>query len=134
MPLEVMGDIFCILVHIVAEKDYYDVSRQVVKINLVCRAWRNAALATPQIWAGLAVRMIPVPDYKKVARWLARSKGLLRALMIGFDFEGGDIYANPCCDADKQGRPCTLLDPGLIELLTQGPTLERLTIVCNKYQ
>ncbi|TEB28438.1 hypothetical protein FA13DRAFT_1735591, partial [Coprinellus micaceus] len=122
VPLEILGEIFMLVVASV--KQEFPVTKQVVRLCLVSRTWRNAALATPSLWGRVGIIWSSGVDsttfsFKKVESWLSRSREIPRALTV-----------DSVC-AHRRDSPCKMINPSLALLLSNGPSLQQLSLSCD---
>ncbi|KAJ2929713.1 hypothetical protein H1R20_g7391, partial [Candolleomyces eurysporus] len=126
LPPELLGEVFSFLIYpIFPELDEwdgfdamvgYDVGRgrnALINLCLVCRAWRDAAYATPPLWSRLDLHWDSL-DLEKVTQWLSRSRGVPKSLVI---------YPRDW-QQELTDDHFTILE----ELLTAGPPLDRLDL------
>ena len=114
LPPELLGEILCEVLN----ASHTEPTSQVVTICLVCRAWREVALATPQLWGSVQV-WINASVLEKVKTWLSRSGTLPKRLHV--NGEG-------CCESPL--AVCPVAASGLPTLLAEGPSLQELSFVC----
>ncbi|KAF6748513.1 hypothetical protein DFP72DRAFT_916165 [Ephemerocybe angulata] len=145
IPREVLGYIFAFL-----QPDEYDEKvrnargrMELVNLSLVCKLWREAAFATHELWTGLQIKTRHSPkSFKSVEAWLSRSGSLARRLQYqGWYLESDDpgtfdnLQMCRCGDQDawprQEPRPCLLAMSVMPHLLTNGPPLDHLTLMCN---
>jgi hypothetical protein len=131
MPPEVLGEIFAFVLELPAfEKPQRGfeakirVDESLIALCLVCRTWRDAASATPQLWRHLEIPLVPSNlRLEKAFRWFDRCKGIAnKTLMVDCDFHG---YTRDCAE-----EGCNLANPELARLLTEGPSFEKLSLCC----
>jgi hypothetical protein len=111
-----LGEIFCE----VLEASEFGEAFQATRICLVCKAWREVALATPWLWVSVRVWMEQLVDFKKVKAWLSRSGSLPKRL---------DVNGEDSCTGGFDG--CILSTTGLANMLAEGPVLEELSLSCT---
>ncbi|KAJ3515106.1 hypothetical protein NMY22_g14540 [Coprinellus aureogranulatus] len=134
VPVEILGEIFVIVVKAIELSNAMTIPLELVRLSLVCKLWREAALVTSRLWTRLGIEFTS-PDYhavdfKKVARWIARAGKL--PLTLAFHTHhvpGQDFGGNP----HHEGN-CPLLNPGIAELLADGPDIASLSISCVSVQ
>ncbi|KAF6744902.1 hypothetical protein DFP72DRAFT_856937 [Ephemerocybe angulata] len=119
LPLEILGEIFSISVSTSTSLSW---DRQLNTLCRVCRAWRDAALAMPALWAHVEEIYVDVPKKLHIARvreWLKRSGSVKKTLHIN----GLHARRNP--------TTCPLsLQHALPDLLMDGPPLDKLSLTC----
>ncbi|KAF6765396.1 hypothetical protein DFP72DRAFT_202705 [Ephemerocybe angulata] len=95
--------------------------KQVNVLCLVCRRWRDVALATPSLWASVDLGSIraPVPglNFKRIKTWLARSGIVPKSLK----FAGYHDSTNRCPIPTHE----------LVELLVDGGPFGNLSLECG---
>jgi hypothetical protein len=70
IPFEVLGENFRhSLPYIMGHED----RSQLVGLSLVCRRWRDAALCTHRLWAGVQVCCSSQVSFEKLMQWIERS-------------------------------------------------------------
>ncbi|KAJ2920027.1 hypothetical protein MD484_g481, partial [Candolleomyces efflorescens] len=129
MPLEILGEIFLtILAGIDPEKSKRFKDVTLIDLCLVCRAWRNAALATPRLWNFLVLKMLPrrALRHAAVSHWFSRSGVASKTLYI-YGYSHG-----PCDSEGPEG--CDFANVGLVKLLTEGTQLGHLFLRCASPQ
>ncbi|KAF5335091.1 hypothetical protein D9611_010879 [Ephemerocybe angulata] len=118
LPPEILGEIFSISVSTSTKLSW---DRQLNTLCRVCRAWRDAALAMPALWAHVEGLYIDAPMKLNVARvreWLKRSGSVKKTLHIK------DLHRrNPSCPLSPQNE--------LTNLLINGPPLDKLSLTCS---
>lgn len=101
---------------------------ELIQLMLVCRAWRNAALLTHQLWSTVLIDRADAQrwSFDKVAIWLRHAGDMPRTLVISPD----RVEDCGCqCDAlFASCSPCILDNPALGRLLLEGPSLHTLAI------
>ncbi|KAJ2914697.1 hypothetical protein MD484_g5695, partial [Candolleomyces efflorescens] len=126
MPPEVLGEIFQLTIENCLEEDR---KRSTTDLVLVCRAWYRAAQHTHRLWNVVSISrdFLPEMSFKKVAAWLGRSGSSPRTLTIRVQDE-----MRPCRCATDEAAGCSL-NPhqGVVQLLTEGPSLNHLSIFCD---
>ncbi|KAF5313339.1 hypothetical protein D9611_008666 [Ephemerocybe angulata] len=119
IPLEILGEIFALVLPDVL----YDAARQMLMhLNLVCKSWRNACLLAHQLWTGLCFKQLGDGDCARVASWFNRSGTLPRTLRYVPD-------CNCASELLEDQEPCSLSNPELLRLLTQGPSLDHFALM-----
>ena len=90
-------------------------------ICLVCKPWRDAALATPCLWSELEfpLHMTP-PFYQKAISRLNRAGSLPKTVII----RGSPAWL--CC----RFKSCSIAKPLLAKFLTEGPEIDQLYLSC----
>ncbi|TEB18804.1 hypothetical protein FA13DRAFT_1802988 [Coprinellus micaceus] len=125
VPLEILGLIFTKAV--LNSQNSLPSDEQVQRICLVCRGWRNAALATPAIWGQLELKGSPPVNFATIQRWLSRAGTLPRRLSII------DECSHEGIDEDHP-TVCPWVEAGLPALLTEAPTPKELILILNEGQ
>ncbi|TEB38165.1 hypothetical protein FA13DRAFT_727709 [Coprinellus micaceus] len=103
--------------------------KELVQLTLVCRAWRETALATRRLWAAASVDGDDLADmsYEKAAAWLRRAGGVPRALHVTL-YRGEDC-PDRCLLPDTSNNHCVLNQSApLIRLISEGPPLDTLDL------
>ncbi|KAF5335083.1 hypothetical protein D9611_010877 [Ephemerocybe angulata] len=121
LPPETLGEIFSFCIQYAANSNSSCAS-QLNTLCRVCRAWRAAALVKPALWATVGWFCIDAPkkiDVGKVNAWLSRSGKVNKAIQIRGDHRAGD------------SPECPLSPPELGNLLTDGFSLDTLSLVCT---
>lgn len=125
MPEEVLGQIFVAYPFDVLGSRH---SRQeLVQLMLVCRGWRESALAAHRLWATVCVDGVDAArlSYDKTAAWLTRAGDVPRTLAIRM--LRIEDCASLCSAQFTFGPPCILsTNKSLARLLSEGPSLQRL--------
>ncbi|KAJ2926626.1 hypothetical protein H1R20_g10464, partial [Candolleomyces eurysporus] len=126
IPLEIHGEIFAhILADIDPENSERPVDTALINLCLVCRAWRNAALATPRLWNHLVLDGLPTSLRSEVvSHWFSRSGVAPNTLQVFGDSHEG-------CQGPEG---CEFSNVGLAKLLTDGPQLSHLVFSCTSSQ
>lgn len=141
MPLEVLGDIFAIVLSKAVFQGCED--WQVTALCLVCARWRQAALATQELWTNLELRggsEDPGSTVRKVRTWFARSGTLPKRLTV-FDTDHGDSHSEDDGSDDDSGDSssagsdgggdCFFKHAAVARLLLEGPVLDELHLRCG---
>jgi hypothetical protein len=79
LPPETLGEIFG---HVLEGCAPMSIPYQLRTICLVCKIWRNAALATPRLWNTLFIKLRKGCRHERVGKWLARAGCLPRRVGI----------------------------------------------------
>ena len=113
IPVEILGEIFY---HAAPSR------RELVKLELVCTKWREAALLSHQLWSRVDIRQpsnLGKHVYPRIAKWLSRSGCVPRILNVSEDVN------RPC----KEGsRHCVFENATILKLLTVGPSIGELNL------
>ncbi|KAJ3548045.1 hypothetical protein NMY22_g1421 [Coprinellus aureogranulatus] len=124
-PLEVLGEIFSAVLTTIEKP--VDVPPQVVKICLVCKSWRGAAVVTPRLWNRLAIDLEQgVVCFGRIRSWLDRTGAVPCTIVV-------NSRSSQWCEIDPyhDEQTCPLLTAGLAELLaTSRITIGRLSVAC----
>ncbi|RXW16413.1 hypothetical protein EST38_g9443 [Candolleomyces aberdarensis] len=115
IPLEILGEIFNIALPALSDRQG---RAALLKVCLVCRAWRDAALLKHRLWSRIQVDLDTGLSYEKVVAWHRRSGGIRRALFV----------IAGCRDSHSADTPCQLQHPTLAKLLTEGLSLDHISI------
>lgn len=116
VPLELLGEAFAAVLS--GTRSPCDIPDTLVLLNLVCKTWRNAAMAMPRLWSSLGVDLRDGMDFQQVARWLSRAGNAPRFLTVDTGM-GSD-------HSDALG--CLVVASGFTDFLSTGPSLYRLSI------
>ncbi|TEB29864.1 hypothetical protein FA13DRAFT_1814957, partial [Coprinellus micaceus] len=108
--------------------DMYHIPQLVISICLVCKAWRDAAIGTPELWNKLQlsskIRGRPI-CFTKVGTWFSRSGTLPRYLHLNIP--------RACKIFGVHPATCDMLTSGLVQFLTSGPTLHHLSLFMSSH-
>lgn len=121
IPHEILAEIFRDVVSMV--EDHRKVSEQVITICLVCKNWREVAVATPHLWTDLQVSLVQKQDtLNRVQLWVDRAGWMPKKLWI-----------SGICGAHRAplGQGCPLKNTGLARVLATTPSIEELSLECN---
>ncbi|TEB28423.1 hypothetical protein FA13DRAFT_1793904 [Coprinellus micaceus] len=113
VPLELLGEAFAAVLS--GTRSPCDIPDTLVLLNLVCKTWWNAAMATPRLWSSLGVDLRDGMDFQQVARWLSRAGNAPKFLTV--DTGMG------CDHSDALG--CLVVASGFTDFLSTGPSLYR---------
>jgi hypothetical protein len=120
VPEEIWAEIFAFVFprKLFQEDDRWDL----VDLQLVCKAWRDAARSKHQLWSGVHVDMEDFEEFPrvKIEEWLNRSGSVPRSLEV---FLPEHEYCK------KQDSPCRVHNPALAALLAKGKPLRNLSLV-----
>ncbi|KAJ3523663.1 hypothetical protein NMY22_g11341 [Coprinellus aureogranulatus] len=131
IPVEVLGAVFSFVMghHLVTP------SREgMEELNVLClvsQHWRQTALATASLWGSLVLdSQFTSKKCTQAERWLARSKGVPKTLVLDAIQRGGcDSFSSRCRDPGT----CAFESVPLATLLTEGPSpLRHLSIICER--
>ncbi|KAJ2919956.1 hypothetical protein MD484_g500, partial [Candolleomyces efflorescens] len=125
LPVELLGEVFALIIYPLfdeldlSDRDLvgYNVGRArngLVDLCLVCRAWRDAAHATPSLWSRLDLYWGSL-DVEKVCQWFKLARGAPLSLIIH----------TPDWFYDSLTEDHLNILEGLI---TEGPPLDRLEL------
>ncbi|KAF5324761.1 hypothetical protein D9611_004196 [Ephemerocybe angulata] len=117
LPSEILGEIFIISVSTSTKLSW---DRQLNVLCRVCKAWRDAALAMPALWAHVEGLYIDAPKKHQVERvreWLMRSGSVKKTLQIN----GLHIMTGGCPLSPQHE---------LTNLLMDGPPIDKLSLTC----
>ncbi|KAF5309587.1 hypothetical protein D9611_013946 [Ephemerocybe angulata] len=148
VPREVLGHIFTFL-------DPYEHEEKVrnavgradfvsLPLSCVCKLWREATLVTHELWTGLKIRpRHTLESLESVEAWFSRAGSLPRRLPYqGWNLRDGEASTNisrqSCSCGSSNAWTWTRRGPGscllaasvLPQLLTNGPRLDHLTLMC----
>lgn len=104
MPLEILGRIFSMVEY-----------QRNISLGLVCKRWREATLLRHDLWNHFSARTV---GFDKAVTWLSRSGTLPKSL---------HLYTS---NKEYNCRPnaCICKSASMVRLLTEGPTLDHLSI------
>ncbi|RXW23708.1 hypothetical protein EST38_g2144 [Candolleomyces aberdarensis] len=119
IPAEVLGEIFKSMLPSVLNEEG---RKQLVNLCLVCKPWCHAARLTHRLWSGLEIETEKEISYVKAVSWFRRS-GVPRTLKINTGL--GDVCAV------EEVTDCDLDRTELAQLLTEGPSLDTLSLRCS---
>ncbi|KAF5335137.1 hypothetical protein D9611_010881 [Ephemerocybe angulata] len=116
IPVEVLGDIFSFAV----QTSKITIQTQVSTLCLVCKAWRDVALATPSLWAHVNRREMNRPlDVEMLRTWFLRARGHPKRLRIDA------LCTEGCWEA---ANDCFLASTAIADFLAHGPALDELAL------
>ncbi|KAF6754830.1 hypothetical protein DFP72DRAFT_1169836 [Ephemerocybe angulata] len=108
-----------------------------LRLSRVCKLWREATLVTHELWTGLKIRpRHTLESLESVEAWFSRAGSLPRRLQYeGWTLGDGGRFDDPYCscedlDSGPKLLPCLLAVSALPQLLTNGPRLDHLTLMC----
>ncbi|KAF6747459.1 hypothetical protein DFP72DRAFT_607652 [Ephemerocybe angulata] len=142
VPREVLGHVFTFLHPYEDEEKVRDAAgrKDLVRLSLVCKLWRDAALVTHELWAGLQLNLRhTLESLKSVETWLSQAGSLPRRVQYqGWNSPDGGASTNLSRQSCICGSSSAWLEPGscflatsvLPQLLTNGPRLDHLTLIC----
>lgn len=110
--------------------------RELVRLTLVCKSWRNAALLCNEQWAGIHIEKDEIREpgaFDKIVSWYRRAGSLPKTL----EFRLGRSKHCYCDEADLEEiseatMECEFLHPTLIRLLTEGPAIDHILLVVTQ--
>ncbi|KAJ2928210.1 hypothetical protein H1R20_g8883, partial [Candolleomyces eurysporus] len=107
----------------------YRREKQLLYITLVCKTWCQAARVTHELWSSFSLDTYSPassPAYEAVRSWLSRSGGLPKSLRVdGFDCSHCKNFQR-----DDGDFWCPIIHPELVKLLSEGPVLNHLSLMC----
>ncbi|KAF5335160.1 hypothetical protein D9611_010864 [Ephemerocybe angulata] len=123
IPPELLGEIFGLALEgPVSSTLDLDV---LIRLCLVCKAWRDVALATPSLWTYVDLKNLPTaPSENKLKTWFLRSGSLPKRLY----FDGTDSTGR--CNQGEEG--CLLSSPDVVQFFANGPTLDEVKLQCAR--
>ncbi|KAF5334333.1 hypothetical protein D9611_014176 [Ephemerocybe angulata] len=145
VPREVLGHIFTFLQPFAYGEEVRNSAgrKELVGLSLVCKLWHDATLFTHELWAGLQIKpRHTVESFKPVEAWFSHTGSLRRRLQYdGWHMDDCDAFTDRPRLFDDCGRPnlylelepspCVLATSVLPHLLTSGPPLDHLTLMCS---
>ncbi|KAF5334295.1 hypothetical protein D9611_014168 [Ephemerocybe angulata] len=145
IPREVLGHVFTFLHPYEREEKVRDaVGRKgLLQLSLVCKLWRDATLVTHELWTGLQIKpRHTLESLKSVEAWLGQAGSLRRTLQYeGWNLRSGEASTNrsrqscscgnPNTWPRREPGPCLLATSVMPQLLTNGPRLDHLTLMCS---
>ncbi|KAF6765397.1 hypothetical protein DFP72DRAFT_1057989 [Ephemerocybe angulata] len=123
IPPELLGEIFRLALEgpVSSTLD----SDVLVRLCLVCKAWRDVALATPSLWTSVDLKdLTTAPSANKLKTWFLRSGSLPKRLY----FDGTDSTGR--CNQGEEG--CLLSSPDVVQFFANGPTLDEVKLQCAR--
>jgi hypothetical protein len=119
VPAEVWGEIFTFVI----PDDVLEEQKrcQLVDLQLVCRAWRDAARLQHRLWSGLYISLRQTIPLKKIECWFSRSGSTPKSLQVFVPGHG---------DCENEGSPCRSHSPALATLLAEE-RLDRFSLTCK---
>ncbi|KAF5318229.1 hypothetical protein D9611_014743 [Ephemerocybe angulata] len=144
VPREVLGHVFTFLrPYEHEEKVRNAVGRtDLLRLSRVCKLWRDAALVTHELWAGLQLNpRHSFESLKSVETWLSQAGSLPQRVQYqGWNSRDGEASTNlsrqSCICGSSNAWPrlepasCLLAASVLPQLLTNGSRLDHLTLMC----
>ncbi|KAF6744907.1 hypothetical protein DFP72DRAFT_927138 [Ephemerocybe angulata] len=116
LPVEVLGDIFSSVV----QTTELTIESQVTTLCLVCKAWRDVALATPSLWAQVTKKEMNRPlDVEMLRTWFLRARGHPKSLKIAA------LCTEGCWEV---ANDCFLASTAIADFLAHGPALDELAL------
>ncbi|TEB40215.1 hypothetical protein FA13DRAFT_1724442 [Coprinellus micaceus] len=103
-------------------------------LSLVCRSWREAAMLCHEQWKGVHIEEKDVREpgaFEKIMCWYGRAGNLPKTL----EFYLGGNDANCECEGGEEGESggrCRFLNPTLVRLLKDRPTLDHFFLRISK--
>jgi hypothetical protein len=146
-PAEILGEIFHHTLQIDESDRDYTIDEQLCDICLVCKAWRQAALATPRLWS--TIESFPLDarspgDLGRAKAWFQRAGSLPRTIGLverdhgdeerEYDDASDDEEVLVIGEVIREAAPCPLKDPSLAAFLAEASGLERVTLSCHSMQ
>ncbi|KAF6748529.1 hypothetical protein DFP72DRAFT_1145715 [Ephemerocybe angulata] len=142
IPREVLGHIFTFLQPFEnGEKVRNAEGRQeLVGLSLVCKLWHDATLFTHELWTGLKIKpRHTIETFKPVEAWFSHAGSLRRRLQYdGWHLDDSEaftdrprLFDNCGLSPSREPGPCLLATSVLPHLLTSGPPLDHLTLMCS---
>ncbi|KAJ2935363.1 hypothetical protein H1R20_g1731, partial [Candolleomyces eurysporus] len=107
----------------------YRREQQLLYMTLVCKTWCQAARVTHELWSSFSLDTYSPassPAHEAVTSWLSRSGDLPKSLQVdGFD-------CSHCKDFQRDDGDfwCPIIHPELVKLLSEGPVLNHLSLMC----
>ncbi|KAF6747450.1 hypothetical protein DFP72DRAFT_1149301 [Ephemerocybe angulata] len=146
VPREVLGYVFTFLHPYEHEEKVRDAAgrKDILRLSLVCKLWRDATLVTHELWTGLQIKpRHTLESLKPLETWLSQAGSLPRRLQYqGWNLRDGEASTNvsrqSCSCGSSNAWTWTRRGPGscllaasvLPQLLTNGPRLDHLTLMC----
>ncbi|KAF6748518.1 hypothetical protein DFP72DRAFT_1174169 [Ephemerocybe angulata] len=142
IPREVLGHIFTFLQPFENGEKVRTAEgrKELVGLSLVCKLWHDATLFTHELWTGLKIKpRHTIETFKPVEAWFSHTGSLRRRLQYdGWHLDDFDAFTDRPRLFDDCGRspsrepsPCLLATSVLPHLLTSGPPLDHLTLMCS---
>ncbi|KAF6747457.1 hypothetical protein DFP72DRAFT_1149308 [Ephemerocybe angulata] len=145
MPREVLGHIFTFLQPFMYGEEVRNAEgrKELVDLSLVCKLWHDATLFAHELWAGLQIKpRHMVESFKPVEAWFSHTGSLRRRLQYdGCHLDDCDAFTDrprlfddcgrPSTYLSREPSPCLLATSVLPHLLTRGPPLDHLTLMCS---
>ncbi|KAF6763433.1 hypothetical protein DFP72DRAFT_530790 [Ephemerocybe angulata] len=123
IPPKILGEIFGFV--LLATERTKPRRSQVNLLCLVCKAWRDVALAIPSLWAQLDEIVVRNHfDVAKVGSWLSRAGNTGKMLSI----VGQHLYPK------VPNSLCPFASSAVQEFLSRGPGLNSLSLKCKSLQ
>ncbi|RXW23640.1 hypothetical protein EST38_g2200 [Candolleomyces aberdarensis] len=126
VPAEIWGEVFRL---VLPKKCNHKLDRdRLVRLQLVCKTWRDAARLEHRLWSGLEIGLSWLDktfSVEKIKEWLDRSGSVPRSLKARIP--GHD-------DCEEQDSPCRVHNPDLAALLAKGGPLYELSLVYEDTQ
>ncbi|KAJ2928082.1 hypothetical protein H1R20_g9008, partial [Candolleomyces eurysporus] len=122
VPAEIWGEILTFVI----PDDVLEQKKRLhlVDLQLVCKAWREAARLKHRLWSGLYIDLHQNIPLKEIECWFGRSGNIPKSLEVSIP--GHE-------DCESQDSPCRLHSPALATLLAEGP-LGRFSLTCQSSQ
>lgn len=128
MPAELVSQI----IRHVAWGVLHSVGRDaLVRMSLVCKSWRDAALLCHSQWAGIHIEKSEVREpvaFDKIVSWYRRAGSLPKTLEFSLGSAGSTSCYCQDQDAMIMGEQCEFLNPTLARLLAEGPNLNHILL------
>ncbi|RXW23157.1 hypothetical protein EST38_g2684 [Candolleomyces aberdarensis] len=116
IPVKVLGKVFSLaLPTTLDDKD----REQLLNFCLVCKPWRDAALAAESLWSRVRVETCR-NSFEKIVSWYNKSRDSPKSLEVAIELCNGE---EDCADL---GSECKSGNVVLAKLLTDGPILDHL--------
>ncbi|TEB19176.1 hypothetical protein FA13DRAFT_1802545 [Coprinellus micaceus] len=100
-------------------------AQELVNFGLVSKSWRETTLLTHRLWSRIKIgkpRQLSEQSYNSIVTWFGRSGAVPRRLEILEE----DSQRGRCASDD-----CHMLNPIVVKLLTRGPSLDELVLLCK---
>ena len=116
VPIELLGEAFAVVLS--STISACDIPDTLAGLNLVCKAWRDASIATPRLWSHLGIDLRERIDFEQVSRWLSKAGSAPKSLTA---------YTGTGCD-HSNALGCPVAEPRSTDFLKMGPSFYRLSI------